>query len=74
VGCGADKLKAKNRLSCKFANRFVNHENGGAANCNAAIYVDKDLKYFWLSSCTMHICGTFLEAYRKKREEHDSNH
>jgi len=40
VGCGADKLKAKNRLLCKFANRFVPPENGGSANCNAAIYVD----------------------------------
>jgi hypothetical protein len=40
VGCGADKLKDKNRLLCKFANRFVPPENGGAANCNAAIYVD----------------------------------
>jgi hypothetical protein len=40
LGCGADKLKAKNRLLCKFANRFVPPDNGGAANCNAAIYVD----------------------------------
>jgi hypothetical protein len=40
VGCGADKLKDKNRVLCKFANRFVPRENGGAANCNAAIYVD----------------------------------
>jgi hypothetical protein len=74
VGCGADKLKAKNRLSCKFANRFVNRENGGAANCNAAIYVDKEFKYFWSSSYTHHICGTLLEAFRKKRDEDDSNH
>jgi hypothetical protein len=47
LGCGAEKLKAKNRLACKFGNRYVFHENGGMANCNAAIYVDKDLKYFW---------------------------
>jgi hypothetical protein len=74
LGKSFANLKDENRMACKFRQRTFTLRNGGTDNCKAAIYVDKEFKYFWSSSNTHHFCGTLLEAFRKKREEDDSNH